>query len=79
MMRTGMLWYDGDTHADLQTKVQRAAAYYQKKYGIMPTVCFVHPSMVAEEHSKAGTIELRTSKQVLPNHLWLGVAEGGSN
>lgn len=79
MMRTGMLWYDGDAHADLQTKVQRAAAYYQKKYGIMPTLCFVHPSMLPEEPVRSGVIELRSSKQVLPNHLWLGVPEGGAN
>lgn len=79
MMRTGMLWYDGDAHADLQTKIQRAAAYYEKKYGRMPTLCFVHPSMLPEEPARSGAIELRSSKQVLPNHLWLGVPESGAN
>ncbi len=74
-MRTGMLWFDNDPKTDLPTKVMRAAAYYQKKYGASPNLCFVHPSMIRPEGQPAGGIELRPSRQVLPNHLWLGVNE----
>jgi hypothetical protein len=46
-MNVGMLWFDNDIKAELAAKVERAASYYRKKYGIAPTVCFVHPSMLA--------------------------------
>lgn len=74
-MRTGMLWFDNDPKSDLPTKVSQAAAYYQKKYGCSPNLCFVHPSMLKAETGLAAGIELRSSRQVLPNHLWLGVNE----
>ena len=89
-MNIGMLWFDNDAKADLATKVERAATYYQQKYGKFPTICFVHPSMAPappvkedgdgtaespeeEEAIKAGDIEVRTNRSVLPNHLWIGV------
>jgi hypothetical protein len=50
-MNLGMLWFDNDPKAALDIKVERAAAYYRRKYGKTPTLCFVHPSMfpVAKE------------------------------
>jgi len=74
-MRTGMLWFDNDPKTDLPTKVLRASAYYQKKYGCSPNLCFVHPTMIKPEGPRASGIEMRPSRQVLPNHLWLGVNE----
>jgi hypothetical protein len=74
-MRTGMLWFDNDPKTDLPTKVHRAAAYYQRKYGCSPNLCFVHPSMLKTEEPKAEGIEMRPSRQVLPNHFWLGMNE----
>lgn len=74
-MRTGMLWFDNDPKTDLQVKVQRAADYYNKKYGASPNLCFVHPSMLTADLRRAGSVELRPSRQVLPNHLWLGINE----
>ena len=44
-MNLGMLWFDNDPKVALDIKVERAAAYYQHKYGRIPTLCFVHPSM----------------------------------
>ena len=52
-MRTGMLWFDNDPKTDLPTKVLRAAAYYQKKYGCSPNLCFVHPTMIKPEGPRA--------------------------
>jgi len=74
-MKTGMLWFDNDNKTDLNTKIQRAADYYQKKYGKMPDLCFVHPSMAPETNLKAQGIEVKTTRTILPNHLWLGVHE----
>lgn len=80
-MNTGMLWFDNDPRIDLLIKVERAAIYFQKKYGRSPTLCYVHPSMVAalsptpddEGPIKSGGVEIRTNKSVLPNHFWIGV------
>ena len=80
-MNVGMLWFDNDSKADLFAKIERAASYYQDKYGKSPNVCYVHPSMTRSltppkentEPIHAGSIEVRTTRSVLPNHLWIGV------
>jgi hypothetical protein len=76
-MKMGMLWYDDDPKADLRAKVHRAAEYYQKKYGVRPNLCFVHPSMLNQERLHLNGIEVRTNHRVLRNHLWLGLLELG--
>lgn len=80
-MNIGMLWFDNDPKAELAVKVERAAAYYRNKYGRAPTICFVHPSMLGATPPppsetgglKAGGLEIHPTRNVLPNHLWLGV------
>lgn len=73
-MKVGMLWFDNSKQRDLDTKIERATSYYEKKYGQKPNVCFVHPSMVAEEEKpQAQGIEIRSMTTVLPNHFWIGV------
>lgn len=79
-MNIGMLWYDNDPKAEMIVKIERAASYYRQKYGKAPNVCFIHPSMLHIENTestprpmKAGGIEVRTSRSVLPNHFWIGV------
>ncbi len=89
-MNIGMLWFDNDSQTDLAAKVERAAVYYQKKYGKRPNLCFVHPSMAPPEPvngssesketstARAGSVEVRTTRAVLPNHLWIGIHANGS-
>ena len=80
-MNVGMLWFDNDVKSDLFSRIERAAIYYKEKYGKAPNICFVHPSManrikaVGEDNPpiKAGEIEVRTTRSVLPNHIWIGV------
>ena len=84
-MDIGMLWFDNDRQVDLNIKVRRAATYYQEKYGQMPNLCFVSPSMVATNgngNGKAKTkptknaingVEIRESVTMLPNHFWIGI------
>jgi hypothetical protein len=77
----GMLWFDNDPKTELTIKIERAVAYYHNKYGRPPTVCFVHPSMLAattnqkEENLtlRAAGVEIRSTRTVLPNHFWIGV------
>lgn len=82
-MNVGMLWFDNDKARDLDAKVMRAADYYRKKYGNVPNMCYVHPSMLpskrgAEDHKRmAGSVEVRSAVTVLPNHFWIG--ENGVN
>ena len=80
-MKVGMLWFDNDSKSDLTTKVCRAANYYQGKYGNQPNICFIHPSMAipepkldsTDQNIKAGDIEVRLTKDVLPHHFWIGI------
>jgi mevalonate pyrophosphate decarboxylase len=72
-MNVGMLWFDNDPKADIQIKINRAVDYYRNKYGQTPNLCFVHPSMVKASPIKTASIEIRSSRSVLPNHFWLGV------
>jgi hypothetical protein len=73
-MKTGMLWFDNDPKTDLETKILKAVKYYHNKYGENPNLCFVHPSMLAQNHNIPNGVEIRSSAKVLPNHLWLGIS-----
>jgi hypothetical protein len=87
-MNIGMLWFDNDPKPGLARKVRRAAIYYRAKYGLAPTLCYVHPSMLANPLAladlspspsadspvyNADGVEIRSNRSVLPNHLWIGV------
>lgn len=81
-MEIGMLWFDNDPKADLAEKIKKAAAYYRQKYGVTPDICFLHPTMLPKNgsveastspHSPLPNVELRPSKSVMPNYLWIGV------
>ncbi|MEW6180435.1 MAG: hypothetical protein AB1522_10950 [Chloroflexota bacterium] len=74
-MNIGMLWFDNDQKADLLTKIKRAADYYEKKYGVRPDLCFVHPSMLNEESVSRNGIVIKPNRRILPNHFWLGVQD----
>lgn len=80
-MKTGLMWFDDDPHRLLEDKVLRAAAHYERKYGQLPNLCFVHPSAFngngngKQDVKKAGEVEIRPARSVLLHHFWLGVAE----
>jgi hypothetical protein len=80
-MKIGMLWFDNNPKTEFAMKIEQAATYYRDKYGQAPTVCFVHPSMIAppsnsngtKEQIKTGGVEIRPASTILPNHFWIGV------
>jgi hypothetical protein len=86
-MDIGMLWFDNDRKTSIPNKVERAAQYYQKKYGVNPDICFVHPKMVKGEdvmkmgskkeankdQIKIGKILVLINEMVLPDHFWIGI------
>lgn len=83
-MTNGLLWFDDDPHKRLEDKVLKAAAHYERKYGQRPDLCVVHPSTFAGRGNgngngaharRAGSVEIRPGRSVLPDHLWLGLDE----
>jgi hypothetical protein len=74
-MNVGMLWFDNDPKTALAAKVHQAAEYYRAKYGRMPDLCLVNPTMLKEPQAQDGKILIRPLRSVLPGHLWIGVDE----
>ncbi|MBI4771893.1 MAG: hypothetical protein HY784_16145 [Chloroflexi bacterium] len=76
-MDIGMLWYDDDSKRTLNEKVARAVEHYKTKYGAVPTVCFVNPSLLtaARAPELAAGVQLRPARTVMVNHFWVGVGE----
>jgi hypothetical protein len=80
-MNVGMLWFDNDPKLALVDKVQRASDYYRQKYGRIPDLCLVHPSMLITRPEplpgRAGKVMVRPNRAIQPGHLWIG--EDGKN
>ena len=73
-MHTGMLWFD-DSQTTLLIKIQKATAYYHKKYGRIPDLCLVHPNMLKDTKLEEDGLTVRPYRPVLPGHIWIGVED----
>lgn len=73
-MHTGMLWFDNSS-TTLQLKINKAVEYYQKKFGRVPDLCLVHPSMLKDSSVDDEKITIRAYRPVLPGHIWVGVED----
>jgi hypothetical protein len=78
-MHTGMLWFD-NSQAALSVKIQKAADYYEKKYGRKPDLILVHPSMLHSDEKIAlsialGNLAVRPYRPVVPGHIWVGIED----
>lgn len=73
-MHTGMLWFDNSQIA-LDVKIQKAMDYYRKKYGRIPDLCLVHPSMLHDTKLEDRQITIRPYRPVLPGHIWIGIED----
>ena len=76
-MNVGMLWFDNDPRTTLTVKVRRAADYYRQKYGLVPDLCLVHPSMLNGLRldlieDDPGKVAVRPNRLIQPGHLWIG-------
>ncbi len=76
-MHTGMLWFDNDPRTTLSVKIQKAMDYYNKKFGRVPDICLVHPSMfdAGQKQFELGKLTIRPYQPVMPGHLWIGVED----
>jgi hypothetical protein len=68
----GLLWYDDDKKADLDSKVRRAAEFYNNKHGAMPNICYVNMGATASP-IWVDNIRVRPVINVLVNHFWIGM------
>lgn len=76
-MLTGMLWVD-DSQALLSVKIEQAAGYFHKKYGILPNLCLIHPNMLDESERKPfkfGELTVRPYRNLPSEHIWIGVED----
>jgi hypothetical protein len=76
-MHTGMLWFDNDPATTLSVKIQKAMDYYRKKFGHIPDLCLVHPSMMDKDQNQfeLGKLIIRSYRPVTPGHLWIGIED----
>ena len=78
-MNVGMLWFDNDKKTVLQEKVDKAVDYYRRKYGSVPNLCMVHPSMLTapgyEPDGKLRAVVIQAHRAIRPGHLWIGEDE----
>ena len=65
-MNAGMLWFDNDPKTALSTKIEKAANYYQKKYGRKPNLCLINPNSLNGEKSGDGKITIRPYRPEVP-------------
>ena len=72
-MPEGLLLYDDDSKATLTEKIARGVAFYHKKYGSLPGVCYVHPAVAANngEVKQVGDVRVVALSTVLLHHYWL--------
>jgi hypothetical protein len=72
-----MLWFDNDPRTTLSVKIQKAMDYYSKKFGRIPDICLVHPSMLdnGQKQFELGKLTIRPYRPVMPGHLWIGVED----
>lgn len=76
-MHTGLLWFDNDPRTTLSVKIQKAMEYYRKKFGRIPDLCLVHPSMIGENQNQLelGKLVIRAYRSVMPGHFWIGTED----
>ena len=80
-MKSGLLWYDANTSANLMDVIDAAAKRYLEKFGFAADTCFVNSEQLKEfalAHRDAlpRTLNLAVlpSHTVIPNHVWIGVS-----
>lgn len=71
-MILGMMWFDNDKEKPIEQKVREAKIRYERRYGIVPNVCYVSESVPREVKTE---VELRRAQYILPWHFWIGLAE----
>jgi hypothetical protein len=70
-MNEGMLWYVNDTNEGLEGMVGKAVAFFRKKYGCAPLICYLHPESLPSEFLSKDDVRVMPHAMVIKNHIWL--------
>jgi hypothetical protein len=74
-LHTGLLWFDNTPNITLNSRLERAADYYRRKYHRDPNLCLVHPSTLGSGQIQLGHLTVREYGAVLPGHFWIGIED----
>ena len=74
-MTTGMFWFDQEISNSIQERIFKASVYFQEKFGVQPTVCYLNPECRLSIPNVINQMEILYNGSIQPNHLWLGVKE----
>lgn len=74
-MHAGILWVDNASGTPLEKRLEKAADFYRRKYGRLPNLCLVHPSMLEASHVRFGKLTLGAYAPIVRGHLWIGVED----
>jgi hypothetical protein len=72
MMKQGLLLYADDPRRTLEKLIAICAAVYRKKLGVVPNVCYVHPSTFEGTAQQVGPVRVEKLPTVLKKHFWIG-------
>lgn len=88
-MNNSLLWFDNSEARGLTAKIARGATWFLTDRSVVPSVCYVHPTMISEidrgktlelplkvligDKSIDFTLLIKTTNTVLPNHFWYGI------
>lgn len=71
--------YSDSSDLTVIEKIEKYSGFYERKYGIKPEVCHVHPSLFEslerDEREELG-VQLVSDDLILKNNFWIGVEEG---
>lgn len=73
------MYSDSSDQMTVVEKIRKYSSFYEKKYGISPDLCHLHPSLFdgieKEERDNLG-VELVADDLILRNNFWIGVEKG---
>lgn len=67
-----MLWQE---KVELAERVQHAASYFEKKFGVRPTVAFANPQLLTDHEQIVDGIAVKGMRTVALNCLWIGLEQ----
>lgn len=77
-MITGLLWLEINDVRPLAQSVALAAVAYRRKFDVVPNVCYVHPSALADgDGCQVPGVRVMGKANVLKRHFWVGVEQEG--
>jgi len=75
-MNIGLMWFNNDPMKTRNTKIDEAADFYQKKYGIRPNLAWVNPVEMPDGavNTTPGGVNVKISRSIIPNNYWIGMS-----